>query len=94
LDPTNGPARYVLGVAFYQLGNFAEAILNLEGSLSSGPETQEALYYLGLAYLRNGDTSKACARLREYGKTSHFQSLSAEEKESVEEIISRFCKRT
>jgi arylsulfatase A-like enzyme/Tfp pilus assembly protein PilF len=94
LDPTNGPARYVLGVAFYQLGDFSEAISNLEGALASGPETQEALYYLGLAYLRDGDTSKACSRLREYKKTPHFESLSAPEKESVEEIISRFCKKS
>jgi len=92
LDPTNGPARYVLGVTLYQLGDFQGAISNLEGALALDLETPEALYYLGLAHIRHGDIQKACVRLREYKKTSHFDRLSAAEKESVDEIISRFCK--
>jgi tetratricopeptide (TPR) repeat protein len=93
LDPTNGPARYVLGLTLYQLGDFPGAVSNLEGALALDPEIYEALYYLGLAHLRSGATSKACARLREYRKTPHFGSLSSAEKEAVDELISRFCKQ-
>ncbi|HUU38190.1 MAG TPA: sulfatase-like hydrolase/transferase [Candidatus Desulfaltia sp.] len=92
LDPTNGPARYVLGLTLYQLGDFPGAVSNLEEALALDPEIHEALYYLGLTHLRNGDVSRACPRLREYRKTPHFGRLSAAEKEAVDEIISRFCK--
>ena len=93
LDSTNGPARYVLGTTLYQLGDFPGALANLEGALALDPGIPEALYYLGLAYLRAGDVPKACARLREYRETAHFSALSAGEKEAVDGLISRFCKR-
>jgi arylsulfatase A-like enzyme/tetratricopeptide (TPR) repeat protein len=93
LDPTNGPARYVLGATLYQLGDYPGAIANLEGALALDPGIPEALYYLGLSHLRAGDTPKACARLREYRETAHFGALSAAEKEAVDGLISRFCKR-
>jgi len=92
LDPTNGPARYVLGATFYQLGDYPAAVSNLEGALAVGPGIPEALYFLGLAHLRAGDALKACARLREYRGTAHFGALSAEEREAVDGLISRFCK--
>jgi arylsulfatase A-like enzyme/tetratricopeptide (TPR) repeat protein len=93
LDPTNGPARYVLGATLYQLGDYPGAVADLEGALALDPGIPEALYYLGLAYLRAGDAPKACARLREYRNTGHFGALSAAEKEAIDGLISRFCKR-
>jgi arylsulfatase A-like enzyme/tetratricopeptide (TPR) repeat protein len=93
LDPSNGPAHYVLGATLYQLGDYPGAVADLEGALALDPGIPEALYYLGLAYLRAGDVPKACARLREYRETAHFSALSAGEKEAVDGLISRFCKR-
>lgn len=93
LDPTNGPARYVLGATLFQLGDFPGAVANLESALALDPGIPEALYYLGLSHLRAGDAGKACARLREYRGTAHFGALAVEEKEAVDGLISRFCKR-
>jgi arylsulfatase A-like enzyme/tetratricopeptide (TPR) repeat protein len=92
LDPTNGPARYVLGTTLYQLGDYPAAVANLEGALALDPGIPEALYFLGLAYLRTGDAPKACVRLREYRNTEYFGALSFEEKAAVDGLISRFCK--
>jgi tetratricopeptide (TPR) repeat protein len=75
------------------LGDFPGALANLEVALALDPGIPEALYYLGLSHLRAGDAQKACARLREYRETAHFDALSAAEKEAVDGLISRFCKR-
>lgn len=91
LDSTNGSARYVLGAALYQLGDFSGAVSSLEEAVGLEPETDEALYYLGLAYLRSGDAPRACSRLGDYARTRHFAGLSPEEKEAVRGLISRFC---
>jgi tetratricopeptide (TPR) repeat protein len=93
LDPANGPARYVLGTTLYQLADYPAAVENLEGALALDPGIPEALYYLGLAYLRAGDAPKACVRLREYRNTEYFSALSAADKEAVDGLLSRFCKR-
>ena len=93
IDPTNGPAHYVLGVTLYHLEDFPAAVAQLESALAVDPGIPEVLYYLGLAHLRAGDTSKACVRLREYRGTAHFGLLSAEEQEAVDGLIARFCGR-
>ncbi len=92
LDPSNGPAHYVLGVTLYQLEDFPAAVASLESALAVDPGIGEALYYLGLAHLRADDPAGACARLRAYRGTAHFAALPAEEKEAVDGLVARFCR--
>jgi tetratricopeptide (TPR) repeat protein len=94
LDATNASARYVLGAALYQLEDHAGAVSNLEGALALDPGISEALYYLGLSYLRAGEVAKGCDRLRAYRKTAHFDALSGEEKDALDGLVSRFCGRS
>ena len=92
LDPSSAPARYVLGAALYHLEDFPAAVASLESALAADPALGEALYFLGLAHLRTGDRAKACVRLRAYRGTSHYGSLAAGERETVDGLIARFCR--
>jgi arylsulfatase A-like enzyme/Tfp pilus assembly protein PilF len=94
LDPSNGPAHYVLGATLYQTEEFPAAVASLERALAVDPTISEAVYYLGLAHLRAGDQARACVRLREYRGTAHFGALPAEEREAVDGLIARFCGRS
>lgn len=94
LDPSNGPARYVLGATLYQLEDFPAAVASLESALAADPAIAEALYYLGLAHLRAGDPAKACLRLKDYRGTAHFRGLPDEERAAVDGLIARFCGRS
>jgi len=57
--------RYLLGVCELQLGRPGRAIRELGRAVELDPEFEDALYQLGLAYLRRGWRRKALAAFRE-----------------------------
>jgi len=93
IDPGNGPAFYVLGVALFQDGDGAGAVLNLEKALALDPGLTSALYYLGLAWMRKGDAAKACPYLKKFRDTPDFAALSAEEKAVIADLLARCSRR-
>lgn len=48
----------------YELGNFQQAILSFEKYLEASPEDKESTFYLGVAFLGEGYSSKAKATLQ------------------------------
>lgn len=54
-----------LGGAFFQIGNYAESESCYAALVKREPDNKEAAYLLGLAYLRNGKTKQAIAKLVE-----------------------------
>ncbi|MFK7932414.1 MAG: tetratricopeptide repeat protein [Saprospiraceae bacterium] len=66
-EPTNADAHYYLGLAQYQQKNYSAAIAPLQ-MVSTDPfylESEKAQWYLVLAYLQNGQKSKAKAAIKE-----------------------------
>lgn len=57
--------RYLKGVCELRLGRTGRAIAELQRAVEGAPEFEDALYQLGLAYLRRGWTRKALATFRE-----------------------------
>jgi tetratricopeptide (TPR) repeat protein len=58
LDSHLAVARNLLGSAFLQAGNYAQAINESRSVLASEPENQEALYHLILALKKSGRTTE------------------------------------
>ncbi len=92
LDPAYSAAFHGLGVTYFQSGNYAGAILNLEEALKLDSNLDEALYFLGSAHLARGDESKAYLYFMKYKSTPSFSLLSPEDKARIEEKIAR-CKK-
>ncbi len=58
-------ARYLKGVCELRLGRTGRAITELQWAVEGAPDFEDALYQLGLAYLRRGWTRKALATFRD-----------------------------
>lgn len=59
IGPQLSVGYYNDGYSAYNSNNFTEAIENLEKTVYYDPENRDALYYLGMSYLKNGDDDKA-----------------------------------
>ena len=65
-NPDNWLAREKLGIAYYEIGQYDKAIPELERVLVDIPKKPRPSYYLGLAFLKTGQRSKAIETLRSY----------------------------
>ncbi len=66
--PSARNVRYVLGVAYYQLGTFGKAIAQCEFILKNSPNDTDALLLKGKAYLEDGTASKAVSSFEQLAK--------------------------
>jgi tetratricopeptide (TPR) repeat protein len=64
LAPQDGELRTDLGLVYFNIGSYAEAIKAFRQALDIDPHTARAHYCLGLVYLDLGDTNMA---LEEHG---------------------------
>jgi len=58
------PVRYLMGLNYYRLNDFARAIPEFQRVLRLQPDFSLASYYLGLSYGKAGDLDQAIAALR------------------------------
>ena len=65
LDPTLAEAHYSLGIANWQLGDFAAAIAQMKAAIALQPAYAEAHYMLGITLKQNGDLDAAIPELKE-----------------------------
>ena len=63
-EPDSVPARYLLGLNYYRLGDFPKAIEQLNRVLELSPDYSLAAFNLGLAYGQAGDLSGAIRTLK------------------------------
>ena len=63
-DPDSVPARYLLGLNYYRLGDFPQAIEQLSRVLQLSPDYSLAAFNLGLSYARAGDFNGAIRTLK------------------------------
>jgi tetratricopeptide (TPR) repeat protein len=79
-DPSYGSPIFFLGLAELALGNFDGAIKNLDISVMQGNEYQkEALWYMGLAYLKKGEKAKASECFKKLSEKNGYYSERSEE---------------
>lgn len=62
--PQDANAKDTLGWIHYRMGNYYQAITELEKSLAINPENALANYHMGLAYYQNKEFDKARAHLK------------------------------
>ncbi len=58
-NPANLRSMVKLGAAYYKAGRFNDSVNILESALKINPDDSDALYYLGLARLKQGKTGEA-----------------------------------
>src|SRR6266536_2484526 len=63
-EPGSVPARYLLGLNYYRLGDFSHAIEQLSRVLEVSPDYSLAAFNLGLSYARAGDFDGAIRTLK------------------------------
>lgn len=75
-----GPARFFLGLSLIATENYGEAIAALERVVTGqGEYVKDAIWYLGLAYIKNGDPAKARICFGTLSRTPGFYSGRAAE---------------
>jgi len=78
-DPLNISARFFMGITQMELGNYDQAENILEDVISHQSEyLKEARWYLGLAYIKTGNTQKAHECFEILAKSPGFYSDRAE----------------
>lgn len=83
-DPSFGSPFFFLGLSQLETGNIEEAILSFNTALKSpGNYAKESKWYLGLAYLKKNDSSKAAECFRELASSDGYY------RESSEKILRR-----
>jgi len=97
LKPDYGPARYLLAVAFDQLGKEEEAILKLEETKLVAPNDWGVAFQLGLLYWRKAEIEKAqteferAVNLRsDYANARYMLGLIYDKKGEKEKAIKEF----
>jgi tetratricopeptide (TPR) repeat protein len=79
-DPSYGSPMFFLGLTDLALGNFDGAIENLDMSVIKGDEYQkEALWYMGLAYLKKGEKAQASECFEKLSEKNGYYSERSEE---------------
>jgi arylsulfatase A-like enzyme/Tfp pilus assembly protein PilF len=63
-EPDSVPVRYLLGLNYYRMHEFSNAVTQLERVLQLSPEYALATFQLGLAYARTGDFDHAIQALK------------------------------
>src|SRR5882724_1840034 len=63
-EPDSVPVRYLLGLNYYRMHEFSNAVAQLERVLQLSPEYALAAFQLGLAYARAGDFDHAIQALK------------------------------
>lgn len=59
-NPSSGAPLFYMGLTSIELGNISEAVNELSAVVTgSGEYVKDAMWYLGLAYLKSGDKAKA-----------------------------------
>lgn len=72
-DPSFGSPRFFLGLTDMALGNYDQAVSQLTTAVNgSGEYVKEAQWYLGLAYLKAGNTLKASACFEDLAHSDGF----------------------
>jgi tetratricopeptide (TPR) repeat protein len=89
LDPSYSTAHNGLGLAYMQVGKYAEAIIHLERALELQPSLDEALYNLGVAYMNKGNYFMAYAYFNRFKVSPTYIHLKSEAKAKLEEYILR-----
>jgi len=70
LNPKNGAAHYVLGVAYGRQHRFKDASDEFEKAVSIDPNNPEARYLLAMAKFENGDRKGAMEQYESLKKLS------------------------
>jgi len=63
-EPNSVPVHYLLGLDYYRLREFPQAVDELQRVLELSPDYSLAVFNLGLAYARAGDPDKAVSTLK------------------------------
>lgn len=63
-EPRNVPVHYLLGLNYYRLHEFPEAVQEFQRVLQLSPDYELATFQLGLAYARTGDFDNAIQMLK------------------------------
>jgi TolA-binding protein len=72
-DPSSISARFYLGLTQLALNNYSESIQHLSvASKNPGEYTKDIQWYLGLAYLKNGDKEKAIESFQFLARSNGF----------------------
>ncbi len=71
LHPNARNVRYVMGVAYYELGIWGKAIIQFKAILADHPDDTDALHLLGEAYLQTGMIQEALSQSYEKLKKLH-----------------------
>ena len=74
-DPADPSARLQLAALYFESGEYAQVIRQGELVLSDNPESQDALYLVGLSYLQTGDPYKAIPLLTRFASLRRESSL-------------------
>jgi len=67
--------------------NFESSINSFKKVLELDPDNEQAMYYLGIAYMRKGDKVNACKYFNMFKASPSYHLLSSEEKAKLEEWI-------
>lgn len=86
IDPSYAKAYNSLGVAYFQAGDWDNAIYCWEKTVQLSSEFEKANYYLGLMYLSKGRKDKALLFFEKY-VAKFYNSLSIEEKNKLDAFI-------
>ena len=92
LDPELASAYNGLAGAYRKTGRIDDAIFLWEKSLELNPDFSFPAYNLGTAYLERGDRHQALEYFEKY-KAKNYDSLSLDEKETIDELIKQCRKR-
>jgi tetratricopeptide (TPR) repeat protein len=92
LDPSYGEAFHGLGVAHFQAKNYEKAIVCLKKALDLEPDLDEAIYFLGVAYLMRGENVPAYQCFMKYKSSPSYGLLSDPEKARLDSYIAK-CKK-
>ncbi len=72
-DSQSGPARFFLGLSQIGMENYREAVAALESVVTGeGEYVKDATWYLGLAYIKTGETGKARICFETLSRTPGF----------------------
>ncbi len=63
-DPDSIPVHYLLGLNYYRMRNFPQAVEQFQKVLQLSPDYALAVFYLGLSYGRVGDFDQAITTLK------------------------------
>jgi len=87
LDSGLAAAHDGLGLIYMYREDYEKAIRHLETVLRTRPDTNHALYNLGIAYLKTGKKKKALSCFHRFKITPSYTRFSSSEKEKLERYI-------